>query len=289
MITLNMSTDLDIDTSVYVDSYTQVGKLKINSEMPQPRNSPINFISANTRLGTLIMPRNDYQQFDALHTCGIGHQLMATGTYEQPEIDISVALLHLRSQTQSRPIVALDCGANIGLLCMAWDRHIHDITVHAFEAQEKIYYALCGNLVMNNCLRVHAHYRAIGAHSGSITVPVPDYAKNFNYGGLSLVNGNLDAQHTQGYLTVDMVSIDELPLDHVDFIKMDIEGMEISALAGAVNTIKKHRPILVVEAINVDSQELRKIMRDLGYHVWRNGLNYIGIHENDPCREKILV
>jgi FkbM family methyltransferase len=40
--------------------------------------------------------------------------------------------------------------------------------------------------------------------------------------------------------------IEELKLDRVDFIKMDIEGAEQAALRGAVETLKRHRPILAI-------------------------------------------
>ncbi len=46
------------------------------------------------------------------------------------------------------------------------------------------------------------------------------------------------------------ISIDELVMEHalekVDFIKMDIEGAELSALKGAAETLKKHKPKLAI-------------------------------------------
>jgi FkbM family methyltransferase len=41
--------------------------------------------------------------------------------------------------------------------------------------------------------------------------------------------------------TIDKM-VDELKLDKVDYIKMDIEGSEVRALAGAKATIAKHHP-----------------------------------------------
>jgi len=38
-----------------------------------------------------------------------------------------------------------------------------------------------------------------------------------------------------------------LGLDHVDFIKIDVEGGELGVLQGAVNTLQRDRPLLVFE------------------------------------------
>ena len=45
-----------------------------------------------------------------------------------------------------------------------------------------------------------------------------------------------------------------IPLDYFDFdasgiglIKIDIEGFELKALKGAVKTIRKHKPVIIIE------------------------------------------
>jgi len=55
---------------------------------------------------------------------------------------------------------------------------------------------------------------------------------------------------TAGDIEVELISIDEFVKEHnipkVDFIKMDIEGAELDALKGAINTIKTFKPKLAI-------------------------------------------
>jgi len=44
-----------------------------------------------------------------------------------------------------------------------------------------------------------------------------------------------------------MITIDELNLDGCDFIKIDVEGFEWGVLLGAIETIKKYKPIIFYE------------------------------------------
>lgn len=50
--------------------------------------------------------------------------------------------------------------------------------------------------------------------------------------------------------TLDAIVAD-LGLDRVDLIKMDVEGAERNAIRGAVQTIRRHRPILTIAAENL--------------------------------------
>ena len=82
---------------------------------------------------------------------------------------------------------------------------------------------------------------------------------------------------------VRTMTIDGAGLKRVDLIKLDIEGMELEALAGAVETIKRERPILYVETIKVDGEQVRVVLGELGYTVLPHGMNVLAIHKDDPC------
>lgn len=60
--------------------------------------------------------------------------------------------------------------------------------------------------------------------------------------GAHVVAGNAAEAET----TVDVVRLDDAVDDAVSYIKMDIEGAELSALAGCTATIERHRPKLAI-------------------------------------------
>jgi FkbM family methyltransferase len=54
-------------------------------------------------------------------------------------------------------------------------------------------------------------------------------------------------QATARPVTVERITIDELGLTDVRFVKMDVEGHELPALRGAEQTLRRDRPLLIVE------------------------------------------
>jgi FkbM family methyltransferase len=75
---------------------------------------------------------------------------------------------------------------------------------------------------------------------------------------------------------INVITIDSLHLEKLDFIKLDVEGYEINVIEGAINTIKKHRPIITLESYvnlskcsySVDHTTSQfKILLDIGYSI----------------------
>lgn len=71
---------------------------------------------------------------------------------------------------------------------------------------------------------------------------------------------------------VPTMKIDDLNLDACDLIHLDIEGYELFALRGAVETIKKFKPVIAFEfhedwakRYGYDKSTLERFMGDLGY------------------------
>lgn len=257
---------------------------------------PVSWVLASTHHGCMLVNRQDYQLVgDGGY--GVGYQILNSSAHDQPEIDAALSLLSLRHRHFGDGVVALDCGANIGVHCIEWARHMHGWgEVIAIEAQERIFYALAGNIALNNCANARALWAAVGAHSGTIAVPVPDYAMPANFGGLELrerTQSEFIGQEISRDLSrcseTRLLTIDELDLSRLDFLKIDIEGMEMEALRGAAETLRRCRPQLIVERIKSDQQELHSCLEGLGYRCMVVGINLIAIHLDDPGLSQVQV
>jgi FkbM family methyltransferase len=159
--------------------------------------------------------------------------------------------------------LVLDVGANIGGHTIVMSQLVGPSgLVHAFEPQRLVYQTLAGNMAINSLTNVICHQKALGSQQGTLLVPSLDYANVGNYGGLELGNW------TDGE-PVDVITIDSLNLPDCNFIKMDVEGMEQSALEGAVNTINSFRPYMYVENDRKDkSDSLIRFIDSLKYDMF---------------------
>jgi len=256
---------------------------------------PVAFVLASTNHGTMITNRNDYRMVDAASGYGVGFQLLSTSGFDVEEVGFVKALLHLRRRHFGDGVLAIDCGANIGVHTVEWARLMHGWgEVAAFEAQEKVFYALAGNIALNNCFNARAFHAAVGAEPGAMSVPSPDYHRPASFGSLELrrhartefIGQAID--YAAG-TAVPVVSLDSLGLERVDLIKIDVEGMEPDVLAGAEALLHRCRPQLVVETIKTDAAAVRRLLEALGYRTWPMGINLLALHGEDPSARHLDV
>ena len=258
---------------------------------------PSPFVLAATGHGTLIVNRNDYNVAEDGVAYGVGHQLLNTGYFDPEEVSVAVGLLRLRRQEHGDGVVAIDCGANVGVHTVEWAKAMHGWgRVIAIEAQERIYYALAGNIAINNCFNASALHAAVGSGVGTIDVPLPDYTVPASFGSLELRQreGNEFIGQPIDYAperlqSISLVSIDSLGLERVDLIKLDVEGMELEALEGTIGVLRAQRPIMLVESIKVNRDALLQLLQGLGYATYQSGIYVTAVHLADPCTRWIRV
>lgn len=250
---------------------------------------PVANVLVSTEHGQFIVNRNDYN-IENKNVYGVGYQIFKNGCYEPGEIGIVLELLSTRKANHGDGVVAIDCGANIGAHTIEWSRHMHGWgNVLAIEAQERIFYMLAGNIALNNCFNARAVWAAVGAAAGEIGVPQPDYFRNASYGSLEIrktattenIGQAINYDH-EGLSVTRMFAIDDLDLKRLDFIKIDIEGMEIEALQGATQTITRTRPQILIEKLKSDEKQLYKFLLERKYRLYPFDKNIIAIHESDP-------
>ena len=249
------------------------------------------FVLAASDQGTLIVNRLDYRMIDDTRGYGVGFQILDTASFDREEVGVAVSLLRLRRHYFGNGVFAVDCGANIGVHTVEWARQMTGWgSVLAIEAQERIFYALAGNIAINNCFNARAIHVAVGGQDGTMRIPDPDYLRPASFGSLELKrkDTNEDIGQKIDYSDENLseircVTVDSLRLSRLDFLKIDVEGMEEEVLAGAKQTIISHRPMLLVEWIKSPKEQLQKWFEDLGYNVFEFGINLLAVHDSDRC------
>lgn len=169
----------------------------------------------------------------------IGEALDRYGEFSESEVE------HFNKLVKPGMIV-LDIGANIGPHTVVFSKLVKEGIVYAFEPQREIYYQLCGNIALNSLKNVFCTQAAISNESGHLRVPFLDYDKPLNSGGVSMESTWATRNPAMCY-PVPVTRIDDLKISKVDFIKIDVEGMEIKVLQGAEETINRCRPTMWIE------------------------------------------
>jgi len=143
--------------------------------------------------------------------------------------------------------------------------------VWAFEPNLENYRCARITALLNDLSNVELRRAGLGAANGALPLVTVD-ADGLARGGSSTFMNGGSSQPGQMEI-VPVVSIDEaVPEDRqVSIIQLDVEGFEQPALAGALKTIARCRPVIVVEVL-ADSDILptewfaRNIL-DLGYRI----------------------
>lgn len=204
-------------------------------------------VLVETRLGPMLANRNDRY---------VGQCLIRYGEFSEGEAQV------FRQLVRGGDVV-VEAGSNIGVHTVLLSRLAGASgCVHAFEPQRIVFQTLCANLALNQCLNVHARQQGLGREPGRMGLPAVDPRQLNNYGGLSLLPGGSGE-------SVDIVTIDSLALERCRLIKADVEGMEAEVIAGATQTIQRHRPLLYLENDRKDrSARLLQMLLDLDYRLW---------------------
>jgi hypothetical protein len=225
---------------------------------------------ADSVYGPMIVNTNDQY---------IAQSIIQFGAWAKEDIELIASFCELILETKPK-MVLYDVGANIGTHSIALAKKFGDrISVRAFEAQRQVYYMLCGNVAINGLDNVTCEYAAISDVANNIIpIQLPDYNSVNNFGGVELMpaehsdNQNMAKPNLEYVKTVTIDSFD----DAVDFIKLDVEGMEYYALIGAMQTLGNHRPICFVEMFKTNTKLIKEIFHNLNYIAYEyNSENWI--------------
>lgn len=163
-------------------------------------------------------PDREKHLVDMLDTSG------GKGTYQYHKLARALSFVHQRR-------CAIDVGMHVGL----WSMHLAKFFQRVVGFEPVAEYIECLRMNMHGFDNYTVHSFALGSERRMASLK-----------HLVDSTGSTTLEHTDDG-TVPVVPLDNFIFDAVDFIKIDVEGYELFVVQGAEATIKKHRPVMIVE------------------------------------------
>lgn len=207
----------------------------------------------------------------------VSRSLSLYGEWAEDELALLGQIIRLNSYV-------LDVGAFIGTHSLAFSKFVGpNGRVYSFEPRREIYAFLQENISINDCRNVTALNMGLGERTQTVSLPLIDTQKTANFGGLSLQEQSTSLDTYE----IGISTIDDLDIEKIDFIKLDVEGMERRVLDGAVQCITQHHPVIFCECNSIQSgAELLGFCNDQQYKAYAflasayNPNNFNRIKEN---------
>lgn len=170
--------------------------------------------------------------------------------------------------------VACDIGANCGAVTLPMARLVGATgRVLAVEAAPPTFARLLANLRLNPALESRVTPLNIGVGNAAETLYWNEESDNPGNGWLGAT----------GTLPVKIVTLDSVfaahPVARLDFMKIDVEGMELAVMRGAEAALRKHQPTLYFETMarfknsggSGNFHRIGEFLAGLGYDLFRLG------------------
>lgn len=174
--------------------------------------------------------------------------------------------------------VVFDIGANFGLFTRFLSEAVgRGGRVFSFEPTPDMFAVLLHSTHSLNLTNVSCHQLAVSDQPGQATMSIPIRGDGSrNHYEASLEPGIADRSAEVESFTTGVVTLDDFceaeSIDHVNFIKCDVEGHEIAVLRGALALIARDRPAILLEVNEPlhepgHGSEVREFIDEIGYRI----------------------
>ena len=166
----------------------------------------------------------------------------------------------------------LDIGANIGWYSLVMSKGA-GLEIYAFEPDPHNFHCLTQNITNNNIRGVHPFQFAVADRETKMKLHL---YKTYNTGRHSLI----DHGKTGKFVEVDTISVDSfmkkqgLHGQSVELFKIDIEGFEMAAFRGSMETLANTRYVFsefspeIMRSINEDPVQFTDLFEKLGFSAY---------------------
>ena len=195
----------------------------------------------------------------------IGLSLREYGEFSEIE-------LSLMSKFIMKDDVVFDIGSNIGAFTVPFAKKVGELgQVYAFEPQKVIHDLLQDNVNKNKLKNVKLFNVGMGEKKEELELNEIDYSKVGNFGGVSFKydSSSFTKNIKNKKYKVKITNLNEfMEIEKCNFMKIDVELMELEILKGGKNFLKKFRPILWIENHQFYPNEINKFLLENDYNAY---------------------
>ncbi|MCW6037903.1 FkbM family methyltransferase [Spirulina subsalsa FACHB-351] len=246
----------------------------LQNEIEKSKASILNFPNrpslryCKNSLGEFAVPSHPSNDQIAVKIC--------QGELFEPEI-IDIAKQYIQPGS-----IAIDVGSNLGQMSLVFSALVgKEGKVYSIEADDYLHHILKVNTQLNQAKNIITLCKAAWESDDcDLCFPIQDFAEYHCYGAYGL-----NPKLTSSSRMVKTMTIDSLKIDKpVSFMKVDVQGADLFALRGAVETIKRYRfPIIFEyeeefqEKFNTSFQDYVDYVASINYKFLRTvkDINYI--------------
>ncbi len=149
-------------------------------------------------------------------------------------------------------MVVIDAGANIGEITLVAAKMVGESGhVYSFEPQSEVAEELSQNVRLNNFNQVSIQKKGLSDEAGDKEIyrASADFHDGSKHEGLATLYPSEKRGAKAG--VINLVTLDDFceqtDLKQLNLIKIDIEGAELPALKGSIETLRRFMPYIIVE------------------------------------------
>jgi FkbM family methyltransferase len=215
----------------------------------------------------------------------IDYQVIAFGVYD--------AKLRCFLKRFVKPgMTCLDVGANIGCVTVLLSRLVGPSgRVFGFEPVPHLFERLRKNIGLNEfSANTSPHQLALSRQRGQATIKVAQ--QDYDNQGMASLR-NTDHPQLATELVIHTDTLDEFArdnnIDHIDLLKMDVQGAEAWLIEGGASTLRRLHPHLLLEVSPYDIRSFGKTATDLLQMIEVLGYECYCLEENGELGKRVLA
>ena len=189
--------------------------------------------------------------------------LVASHTFHEPKTRSVIERI-----LQTRPGALIDAGAYVGDLCMPVANRFKESTVYAIEPSDKCLHYIKKLVKINEMHNVTTLSFVLSDHVGIKYQTMKEDNANSKYHAVATSERpSSDHISHKSSTTLDHLVHTNVIKDAISIIHLDLEGMELKALAGCRTIIEKQRPYFVIETLGqTERRNVIEFFTQFNYH-----------------------